>query len=104
LSWRRLRILIEALIATPGTMLQRRLAGDDWTLDQHLMALAVDRLTVANWQRSKSGQKGTNRPKPVSPLAKRGRQHDRTGRTDQDPAAVKALLDRYRRGEVSGGG
>jgi hypothetical protein len=100
-----LRVLIEALAQTPGTLLQRRLAGDDWTLDQHLLAIAADRLAVANWQRSRSGQKGTNRPKPISPLARRGQsRQNRTGYTDQDPAAVKALLDRYRRGEVSGGG
>lgn len=87
---------------TPGTLLSRRLSGDDWTLDQHLLALAVDRLAVANWQRSKDGQKGTRRPKPISPLAKRGLRY---GKTDQDPERIKNLLSAYRHGtfDVKGG-
>jgi hypothetical protein len=80
-------------------LLHRRLADDDWTLDQHLLAIAVDRLTAANWQRSKAGQKGTNRPKPISPLAKRGISY---GRTDRDPEEVKAFLARLRSGEFEG--
>ena len=92
LSWRRLRILIEALVVTPGTLLNRRLSGDDWSLDQHLLAIVADRLAVANWQRSKDGQKGTRRPKPISPLAKRGGL--RYGKTDRDPEDVKAFLRR----------
>ena len=101
LSWRRLRILIEALVATPGTLLSRRLSGDDWTLDQHLLAIAADRLAVANWQRSKDGQKGTRRPKPISPLARKGGL--RYGKTERDPDEVKAVLARYRAGQMPGG-
>lgn len=99
MSWRRLEVLIGALARTPGTLLQRRLTDDDWTLDQHLLAIVADRLAVANWQRSKYGQKGTNRPKPISPLAQRG---VRYGKTDRDPDEVKATLDRYRTGQMGG--
>lgn len=73
---------------------------DDWTLDQHLLAIVADRLAVANWQRSKDGQKGTRRPKPISPLARRPGL--RYGKTDRDPDEVKAMLARYRTGEMGG--
>jgi hypothetical protein len=67
-------------------------------LDQHLLAMAVDKLAVANWQRSKDGQKGTRRPKPISPLAKaRGLQY---GKTNADPDEVKAYLARLRSGAL----
>ena len=82
-------------------MLYRRLAGDDWSLDQHLLAIVADRLAVANWQRSKDGQKGTRRPKPISPLARKGGL--RYGKTERDPDEVKAVLARYRTGQMPGG-
>jgi hypothetical protein len=67
-----------------------------------LLALAVDELRVANWQRSKDGHHGRNRPKPISPMAQRGR---RWGRTDRSPVEVAAVLARYgprvRGGEAS---
>lgn len=81
--------------------MHRRLSGDDWTLDQHLLAIVADRLAVANWQRSKDGQKGTRRPKPISPLAKPGGL--RYGKTERDPDEVKAVLQRYRTGQMAGG-
>lgn len=93
-------MLIDGLARTPGTLLHRRLAGDDWTFDQHLLAIAVDALRVANWQRSKDGQRGTRRPKPISPLApRRGTTY---GRTAADPDEVKAYLARLRAGAFEG--
>jgi hypothetical protein len=89
------------LTLTPGTLLHRRLSGDDWTLEQHLLALAVDRLAVANWQRSKDGQKGTRRPKPISPLARQGVKY---GKTEHDPERVKNLLSAYRHGTFAKSG
>ncbi|MDH2392311.1 DUF5361 domain-containing protein [Streptomyces sp. HNM0663] len=64
--------------------------GDGHTREQHLLYLAVDELRQANWQRSKDGTKGRNRPKPLSPLARRPGK--RTGRTDLQPAQVQQLL------------
>jgi hypothetical protein len=94
-------VLIDGLARTPGTLLHRTLAGDDWSLDQHLMALAVDALRIANWQRSKDGQKGTRKPKPISPLARRGGRNEQYGKTTADPDEVKAYLGRLRRGELA---
>lgn len=93
-------MLIEALARTPGTLLHRALAGDDWSLDQHMLALAVDALRVANWQRSKDGQRGSRRPKPISPLARKGRS-EQYGKTSADPDDVKAYLARLRSGELA---
>lgn len=64
--------------------------GDGHTREQHLLYLALDELRTANWQRTKDGQKNRNRPKPVSPLAKKPGK--RTGRTDKEPADVMRLL------------
>lgn len=75
--------------------------GDDWSLDQHLLAIVVDRLAIANWQRSKDGQKGSKRPKPISPLAQRG--GTRYGKTDLDPEQAKARLAGYRTGAFDRG-
>lgn len=67
-------MLILGLARTPGTLLHRELSGDDWTLDQHLLALVHDQLAIANWQRQ--GKKGAKRPEPISPLSKKP---ERTG-------------------------
>jgi len=36
-----------------------------WGLPEHLLALLVDALHVANWQRSSDGSKGRNYPEPI---------------------------------------
>lgn len=96
MSWRRLAVLIQGLARTPGTLLHRKLAGDDWTLDQHLLALVVDRLSTANWQRQ--GKRGAARPKPVSPLAQ-DKAGEKAGDTSgRDPDEVKRQLHAYRTG------
>lgn len=74
-------------------MTARLLGGDGRELAEHLLYLAVDELRTANWQRTKDGQKGRNRPRPISPLATKP--GVRTGRTDRSPAEVQALLARY---------
>lgn len=92
LTVRRLLVLVGALVKTPGTLLHRALSGDDWTLNDHLLALVYDQLAIANWQRSKDGSKGRNKPTPISPLAKRGTRYGGNhGRTDEE---VKAFLAR----------
>jgi hypothetical protein len=53
------------------------------------LALVVDELRVANWQRSKNAR-AHNRPKPISPLAKA----KPIGHTDRSSAEVQAYLAR----------
>lgn len=95
---------MDALARTPGTHLHRALGGDDWTLDQHLLALAVDALAVANWQRSKDGGKPSKRPKPISPLAKKSRRKKVGNAGGRTPQQVVTLLALYRSGAFDAGG
>lgn len=88
---RRLGVLLRGLLKTPESLLYKALADDTWTRTDHLLALVHDQLAIANWQRTKAGRKGTNRPKPLSPLAQRGKRY---GRTDRPPEEVKAFLAR----------
>lgn len=81
-------MLINGLLKMPDSLLHRALADDTWTRTDHLLALVFDQLALANWQRT--GKKA-NRPKPISPLAKRGK---RWGKTDRPPDEVKAFLAR----------
>lgn len=74
-------------------MTAQLLGGDGRTVADHLAFLHLDELRVANWQRSKDGQKNRNKPKPVSPLAQKP--GIRTGRTDRTPGEVQRLLARY---------
>lgn len=67
------------------------MGSDGWTRTDHLLALVVDALNAANWQRG--GKKGLPKPKPISPLAKKGRK--RYGKTDRSPAEVAAYLARF---------
>lgn len=79
-----------SLLADPASQLARAAGGDGYTLVEHLLMLVLDELRVANWQRSKHGQKGTNRPQQVSPLARKP--GTRYGRTDRSPQEVAAYL------------
>jgi len=83
-----------ALLADPGTLTARAAGGDGYTLTEHLLMLVLDELRVANWQRSKDGQKGTNRPTRVSPLANPQRRRPRAaGRlTPEQKAAYLARI------------
>lgn len=98
LTWRRLRVLLDGLPLS--CEVNRKLHGDvaDWSVSDYLAALQVDALQVANWQRSRDGSTGKNRPKPLK------RPTDTAsiaaGRT---PAEVRAYLARYRPEEVPDG-
>jgi len=76
----------------PESLLHREIAGDEWSRGDHLLALIHDQLALANWQRTKDGRKGRNRPKPISPLTKK--QGTRYGSTDKSPDEVIDFLRR----------
>jgi hypothetical protein len=81
-----------ALCEDPRSLTAQVAGSDGYTLTDHLLFLVVDDLRTANWQRSKDGVKGRNRPKPVSPLARpRG---IRTGHTNRPPSEVIEVLAR----------
>lgn len=84
-------MLVGGLLKMPDSLLHRALAEDNWSRGDHLLALVHDQLAVANWQRTKAGSKGRNKPKPISPLASRAKRY---GKTDRSPEEVKAYLAR----------
>lgn len=43
-----------------------------WGLGEHLAALVVDELRVANWQRANEGQKASKQTKAPQPLTRPG--------------------------------
>lgn len=84
------------LLNDPKSETAQEAGGDGWSRTEHLLAMVVDELRLANWQRTKEGSKNRNRPKPISPLAPKGR---RIGKTNKSFAEVKDYLDRlHRRG------
>lgn len=84
--------LFEAMRQDPTSVTCQVQGGDGHTRSEHLLFLVVDELRTANWQRSKDGAKGRNKPKPISPLAKKPGL--KTGRTDREPGEVVTLLAR----------
>jgi len=81
---------VRALLTDPCTLTAQAAGGDGWSRTDHLLALVVDELRIANWQRT--GRR-RGRPKPISPLATAKRQQ-RIGRTTRSPAEVLAVLRR----------
>jgi len=73
----------------PGSAVFREHGGPlAWTQAEHLLAAQVHAAQVANWQRTKEGQKGNNPPKPIEPP--KGR-HER----DADAARLDARAQRF---------
>jgi len=69
-----------------------------WGLPEHLLALLVDALHVANWQRSSDGSKGRNYPEPIPPRcrAKDGRSRRSAAGRDGRVARMGKELTRGR--------
>lgn len=63
LPLRTLAAVIKNLPATSA--LGRKLDPDQWTVGDHITALAVDALHVANWQRGYNPKKPSKPPKPI---------------------------------------
>lgn len=67
-TWRRLRSYLHGLRYTTDSAFWREVDADGeglWRVDTYLLANVVDALNIANWQRSKDGSTGNNRPKQV---------------------------------------
>jgi hypothetical protein len=87
---------------TPGTLLHRKLTGEDFSIDQHILAAIADGIAIGNWQRQ--GKPGAKRPPRISPLGKRRRRkapaQAASGRTQKD---IDGLLTAMKTGAFSGG-
>lgn len=63
LSWYDLHVLIKRWLKTADTATSDAVNGQVWSIDAQIMAMAVDVLQIANWQRA--GKKTAPRPKPL---------------------------------------
>lgn len=78
----------------PETLTSQAAGSDGWSRTDHLLAFIVDELRLANWQRTKDGAKGSNRPKPISPLAPSDNKTVTYGKTELSPEDVIAYFDK----------
>jgi hypothetical protein len=65
-----------------------------WSLQEHLQALTVDELRVANWQRQNDGVKPSKQTKPPRPMDRPGARHGRDKKSPERIAKRKAALAR----------
>lgn len=65
-----------------------------WTQAEHFAAAQLHALQVANWQRTKDGQRGSNPPRQLEPPKSR---QDRESAASRINARAQAFLDRQRR-------
>lgn len=65
-----------------------------WGLQEHLQALAVDELRVANWQRANEGVKTSKQTKPPKPITRPGTGRTRDKNSPERIAKRKAALQR----------
>lgn len=78
----------------PGAAVWREHGGPlAWTQAEHFAAAQLHAANVANWQRTKAGQKGSNPPKPVEPP--KGRKEQEVGSARLD-AKAQAFLARQK--------
>lgn len=63
LTWRDLAVIVRRSPVGSALAVERHGEEAMWTLTDHLLALTVDVLQVANWQRA--GNKHSPRPKPI---------------------------------------
>ncbi|MZF56949.1 hypothetical protein GTX53_24475 [Streptomyces sp. SID5594] len=109
LTWRELGVYLRQL--PPGA--RTRLAAGDkdglWGLAEHLQALTIDELRVANWQRSNEGvkeSKQSKRPAPVPRPGTKSKQADKNSpeRIARRNAAKRRAAERrtaIARGEIA---
>ncbi|WP_330339418.1 hypothetical protein [Streptomyces sp. NBC_00557] len=79
-----------------------------WGLQEHLQALTVDELRIANWQRANEGVKPGKQSKPPKPMVRpgvgRGRDKNSPERIAKRKAALGRAAERRRalaRGELT---
>lgn len=106
LTWRELGGYVRQL--PPRARLRLAMGDTDgvWGLQEHLQALTIDELRVANWQRANEGVQKSKQTKPPTPLTRPGT--SRRGRDKNSPERIskrKAALERAaaRRSAIASG-
>lgn len=96
-TWRDLFTILKH--SKPGSAYYTYMVGDDaspWGLSEQLLADIADKLAIQIWFKTKDGQKGRNRPKPIKRPGvdpNEGQDVKRFGGGTKKPAAdVMALL------------
>lgn len=83
----------------PGAAVWREHGGPlAWTQAEHFAALQLHAANVANWQRTRAGQNGSNPPKPIEPPKGRKERDADAARLD---ARAQAFLARQKAREQS---
>ncbi|QCX81045.1 hypothetical protein C9F11_37310 [Streptomyces sp. YIM 121038] len=65
-----------------------------WGLQEHLTALVVDELRVANWQRGNEGVKPSKQTKPPKPMVRPGVGRGRDKNSPERIAKRRSALER----------
>lgn len=72
LTWRELGVLVRQLPRTSRLAVIRHGEDAEWSLADHLAALAVDALRVGNWQRANEGLEKYKQSRPPEPIERPG--------------------------------
>lgn len=91
LTWRELGSYVRTLPPGARTRLARGDKDGLWGLGEHLQALTIDELRVANWQRENEGVKPSKRSKVPTPIGRPG-----TGRKSHDKNSPERIAARNR--------
>lgn len=94
LTWRELAGYIRQLPARARTRLAMGETDGVWGLQEHLQALTIDELRVANWQRQNEGVKASQQSKPPVPISRPGTGRVRDKNSPERIAKRKAARQR----------
>lgn len=94
LTWRELGGYIRQLPPRARTRLAMGDTDGVWGLQEHLTALSIDELRIANWQRHNEGVKESKQSKPPKPVPRPGISRGRDKNSPERVAKRKAALER----------
>jgi len=105
LTWRELGVLVRQLPAGSRTRIAQGDTDSLWGLGEHLAAIVVDELRVANWQRANEGVKKGQQSKPPKPFPRPGvaRKSDKNSPERQAKRADARRRARERRAAIAAG-
>lgn len=100
LTWRRFRSYLDGLRHTRESAFWRAVDTEGeglWSVDSYILATIADAVIAANWQRSKDGQKGTNKPKPLPRPGEKRRASQKADLVRSSIAARKRMREQQQR-------
>lgn len=107
LTWRELGGYIRQLPPDSRTRLAMGDRDGLWGLAEHLQALTIDELRIANWQRSNEGVKESKQSKPPRPIDRPGTKRtdknspERLAKRDAARTRARARREAIARGEIT---